>query len=344
MNRVALCLQPHGVATGPKVTRIQQKFAPCLLTSVGQQLLGQQFFSKLLKKSYWDNSFSQSTQRVMTKDFLKPNAKTAFFKAILMNRISEITLLDFIASTILSCFIECDNIPVSDSCSAEPTDSPTQNTSFTISTNSMPYATSQSNENTQTAASDSIKQTEAGTESSETSPFTATNPITENETTDGAKSITTDMRSQLSTWTATTSTIESATTENPEGNVKDQLSQLSACDIVGIVIGVLVLLALITLGAFLYVKKRQDAKKSFVYVCTKCGNQSFEMKLVDNNSNNTYATSDTDSSSTEVKQSHVYQNVETSCKMTANVLYDSYQPKGEVETKESECIYAEPDK
>ena len=37
MNRVALCLQPHGVVTEPKETRIQQKFAPCLLTSVVRQ-------------------------------------------------------------------------------------------------------------------------------------------------------------------------------------------------------------------------------------------------------------------------------------------------------------------
>ena len=37
VNRVALTLQPHDAATGPKVTRIQQKFAPCLLTSVVSQ-------------------------------------------------------------------------------------------------------------------------------------------------------------------------------------------------------------------------------------------------------------------------------------------------------------------
>ena len=35
------------------------------------------------QKKYWDNSFSQSSQKVMTEGFLKPNAKTAFFKAIL---------------------------------------------------------------------------------------------------------------------------------------------------------------------------------------------------------------------------------------------------------------------
>ena len=35
-----------------------------------------------LKKAV-SKSFSQSSQRVMTEGFLKPNAKTAFFKAIL---------------------------------------------------------------------------------------------------------------------------------------------------------------------------------------------------------------------------------------------------------------------
>ena len=56
-----------------------------------------QFFSKLLKRVTETNSFSQSyskelmrqtaflraTLRVITEGFLKPNAKTAFFKAIL---------------------------------------------------------------------------------------------------------------------------------------------------------------------------------------------------------------------------------------------------------------------
>ena len=37
INRVVHYSQLHGVATGPKVTRIQQKFAPCLLTSVVSQ-------------------------------------------------------------------------------------------------------------------------------------------------------------------------------------------------------------------------------------------------------------------------------------------------------------------
>ena len=50
-------------------------------------------FSKLLKKSYWDNSFSQSSQKVMTEGFLKPNAKTAFFKAILNFKVIGLTPL-----------------------------------------------------------------------------------------------------------------------------------------------------------------------------------------------------------------------------------------------------------
>ena len=37
------------------------------------------------------NSFSRSSQRVMTEGFLKPNAKTAFFKAIL--KIMQLKLL-----------------------------------------------------------------------------------------------------------------------------------------------------------------------------------------------------------------------------------------------------------
>ena len=37
MNRVVLCLQSHGVAAGPKVTRIQRKVAPCLMTLVISQ-------------------------------------------------------------------------------------------------------------------------------------------------------------------------------------------------------------------------------------------------------------------------------------------------------------------
>ena len=41
------------------------------------------FFPSYLKRVTGTNSFSQSSQRVMTEGFLKPNAKTAFFKAIL---------------------------------------------------------------------------------------------------------------------------------------------------------------------------------------------------------------------------------------------------------------------
>ena len=47
------------------------------------------FFQSYSKRVSWTNSFSQSSQRVMTEGFLKPNAKTAFFKAILKKKLND---------------------------------------------------------------------------------------------------------------------------------------------------------------------------------------------------------------------------------------------------------------
>ena len=65
---------------------------PCFLVStltrlpteecVTKSFRDNSFFQSYSKRVTGTNSFSQSSQRVMTEDFLKPNAKTAFFKAI----------------------------------------------------------------------------------------------------------------------------------------------------------------------------------------------------------------------------------------------------------------------